>query len=70
MLSGCGKTNLIVCPYHAWVYDLEGSLCNARNTKRVRNFNSDDFRLRNVRIEEFCGLIFVNPDPAAPSFKE
>ncbi len=70
LLSGCGKTNLIVCPYHAWSYDLDGALKAARNTARVRSFNACDFGLKSVRVEDFCGLVFVNLDAAAPSFKE
>lgn len=69
LLEGRGRTNLILCPYHAWSYDLDGALRAARNKERVKNFNPCDFALKPVRIEEFCGMVFVNLDAEAASFK-
>ncbi|MGI9316730.1 MAG: aromatic ring-hydroxylating oxygenase subunit alpha, partial [bacterium] len=67
LLSGSGRTNVIVCPYHAWAYDFDGNLKAARNSENVKGFNSCDFTLKDVRVEEFCGMVFVNLDPdAAP----
>lgn len=60
-----GKTGLITCPYHAWSYRLDGSLATARNSEHVQAFNSCDFKLRSVQVEDFGGLIFVNLDPGA-----
>jgi carnitine monooxygenase subunit len=62
-----GRTNLITCPYHAWTYELDGSLRSARNCENVEGFRKSDFKLKQVRVEEFCGFVFVNLDPAAPS---
>ena len=38
LLSGEGKTNVIVCPYHAWAYDFDGNLKAARNSENVGRF--------------------------------
>lgn len=70
LLEGCGKTNLIRCPYHAWAYDLDGTLKAARNSENVEGFDKSEFTLRTVRVEVFCGLIMVNLDPDATSFAE
>ena len=70
LLSGKGKTNTIVCPYHAWSYTLEGNLKVARNSQNVQDFNKCDFTLKSVKLEVFCGLIFVNLDLNAQSLKE
>ena len=70
LLEGCGKTNLIRCPYHAWAYDLDGSLKAARNSENVEGFDKSAFSLRPVRVEVFCGLVMVNLDPDATSFSE
>ncbi len=70
LLSGSGKANLIVCPYHAWAYDFDGTLKAARNTDDMENFNKCDFSLKPVRVEEFCGFVFVNLDQDAASLKE
>ena len=63
LLSGEGKTNTIVCPYHAWSYTLDGKLKVARNSQNVEGFKKCDFTLKSVKLEVFCGLIFVNLDP-------
>ena len=70
LLTGQGKTNLIVCPYHAWSYDLDGSLKKARNSENVTGFNKCDFTLKQVQVEVFCTMVFINLDPEAASLKE
>ena len=69
LLQGAGKASNIVCPYHAWTYGHDGALIAARNSQRVKGFNKCDFSLKPVRVEEFCGLIFINLDPDAASLK-
>lgn len=67
LLSGAGKTGTIVCPYHAWVYDLDGTLRRARQADRMPTFDRSDIRLDRVRVEEFGGFVYANLDPdAAP----
>lgn len=68
LLDGCGKTNLIRCPYHAWAYDLDGTLKAARNSENVDGFDKSEFTLRTVRVEVFCGLVMINLDPDAVPF--
>jgi phenylpropionate dioxygenase-like ring-hydroxylating dioxygenase large terminal subunit len=70
VLSGEGALRRIVCPYHAWRYRLDGQLAAAPCTKALADFSTDGIRLQEVRVEEFCGFIFVNLDPTAPSLRE
>jgi len=70
LLKGQGKTSLIVCPYHAWAYELNGSLKKARNSENVEGFNECDFTLKDVQVEVFCGLVFINLNSEAVSLKE
>ncbi len=65
LVSGSGKKNLIVCPYHAWSFDMDGSLKVARNSDNILNFDKCDFSLKQIRVEVFCGFVFVNLDPDA-----
>ena len=67
LVNGSGHANLIVCPYHAWSYDLDGQLKGARNTDNLDNFKKCDFALKPVRVEVFCGLVMINLDPEAES---
>lgn len=70
LLSGSGSARTIVCPYHAWVYDLDGSLRSARRTERMATFDRSRIRLDQVRVEEFGGFVYVNLDPAAVPLAE
>ena len=40
LLADSGTTNSIVCPYHAWTYDLTGQLSSARKTKHLVGFDT------------------------------
>ncbi len=67
LLEGAGTTNNIVCPYHAWSYDLTGQLKAARHTGDLNDFDVSSICLDKVGIEEFGGFVYVNLDPnAAP----
>ncbi len=70
LVSGTGRKNVITCPYHAWAFDFDGTLKSARNTQTVKDFNKDDFSLKEVRVEVFCGLVLVNLDADATPFAE
>jgi len=67
LLSGEGETTRIMCPYHAWVYKLDGQLVRAPETEHLQDFTTGDICLDAVQVEEFAGFVFVNLDPdAAP----
>lgn len=65
LLEGAGETTRIMCPYHAWVYDLTGQLRRAPETENLIDFNVEEVCLDAVQVEEFCGFIYVNLDPEA-----
>lgn len=70
LVAGSGNQAVIVCPYHAWSYDLDGSLRGARNSENVPGFNKCEFSLKSVRVEVFCGMVFVNLDNDATPLAE
>jgi choline monooxygenase len=70
LVRGEGRTRLLVCPYHAWSYALDGSLKAARRSENLENFSAGDICLSRVRVETFCHLVFVNLDMNAPSLAE
>ena len=45
LLAGSGTTRNIVCPYHAWTYDLDGRLKAARRADRMATFDRDEICL-------------------------
>ena len=65
LLSGEGQTSRIMCPYHAWVYRLDGQLVRAPHTEHLKGFATGDICLDPVEAEEFCGFVYVNLDPEA-----
>ncbi|MBV9832323.1 MAG: ring-hydroxylating oxygenase subunit alpha [Marmoricola sp.] len=65
LLSGSGTTRNIVCPYHAWTYDLSGGLKAARRSEGMESFDKSEICLDQVQVEEFGGFVYVNLDPTA-----
>jgi choline monooxygenase len=65
LLSGSGTTGSIVCPYHAWVYALDGQLRGARRADRMETFDKTEICLEQVRVEEFGGFVYANLDTRA-----
>ncbi|NNN29374.1 Rieske 2Fe-2S domain-containing protein [Streptomyces sp. S3(2020)] len=70
LLSGSGTTRNIVCPYHAWTYDLSGDLRAARRADAMETFDKSEICLDQVQVEEFGGFVYVNLDPAAAPLAE
>lgn len=71
LLQGKGSVkSVIVCPYHAWSYELDGTLRGARATRHMPEFDPQDYGLAPVRMEMHLGFVFVNVDGRAPSLAE
>jgi Rieske 2Fe-2S family protein len=65
--NGVGKLVRIQCPYHAWVYDLDGSLKRAPHTEEIHDFVAQDQGLVPVQLGTWQGFLFINLDPSAES---
>jgi phenylpropionate dioxygenase-like ring-hydroxylating dioxygenase large terminal subunit len=57
----------IVCPYHAWVYDLGGRLTAVPERKEFAEFSLDRYGLKTVETEIYKGFVFVRLKPGLPS---
>jgi Rieske 2Fe-2S family protein len=55
----CGKAVRFQCPYHAWIYDLDGSLIRAKHTEDLEDFSFDTFGLTEIRCETWGGFVFL-----------
>jgi len=66
-----GRARTLTCPYHGWVYDLEGRLIHARNMPA--DFDPAAWPLHPCKVREWQGMVFVNlgleGDPAAIPFE-
>lgn len=58
------------CPYHFWVYDLDGQLLAAPEMRKTPGFDKANVHLPQVKVETWNGFIFINFDddaePLAP----
>ncbi|MCY4033682.1 MAG: ring-hydroxylating oxygenase subunit alpha [Hyphomicrobiales bacterium] len=70
LLRGEGEVSKILCPYHAWLYRLDGSLARAPHSENLLDFDVKNIRLDSVQVESFCGFIYVNLDPDAKPLRE
>ncbi len=70
LVKDAGNAKLIVCPYHAWTYELTGELRSGPNVNSVPGFDRTKICLTSVRIENFNGFLFVNLDQNAKPMDE
>ncbi len=70
LVEGSGNARTLVCPYHAWTYELTGALRAAPNLKAVEGLDRGDICLQQVKTELFLGFVFVNLDPNASPMAE
>lgn len=62
-LLPCGAAanqEAIICPYHAWTYDLKGRLRAAAGFKGQPGFDASQWGLVELPVAEWHGLIFVD----------
>jgi Rieske 2Fe-2S family protein len=52
----------IVCPYHAWTYDLGGQLVATPRRMETEDFRLEDFPLFEVACDRWGGFVFANVD--------
>jgi choline monooxygenase len=60
----------IRCPYHAWTYNLDGTLLGAPEFDGVENWDRASVCLPQFRAETLSPFVFVNLDPAAPALAD
>jgi carnitine monooxygenase subunit len=60
----------IVCPYHAWTYDLGGRLTAISHRKEFADFTLDQYGLKPVETEIYKGFVFVRLKPGLPGVAE
>lgn len=70
LVEGSGNARSLVCPYHSWTYELDGRLRGAPNQDKVPGFDASTICLTAIRLENFCGFLFVNLDPNAVPMDE
>jgi phenylpropionate dioxygenase-like ring-hydroxylating dioxygenase large terminal subunit len=73
LVEGKSRGKRIVCPYHHWSYNLDGTLAAAPRMDAHGGFQKDDCKLPEYKTEQWCGFLFTslaaNPPPLAPKLE-
>ena len=67
-LEARGNARRFICPYHAWTYNLDGSLLHAR--LMGEDFDPTSWGLKKLAVETFHGLIFISFADKPDSFTQ
>ncbi|MEA5463514.1 aromatic ring-hydroxylating oxygenase subunit alpha [Leptothoe sp. PORK10 BA2] len=58
--NGISSQKHLICPYHAWVYDLAGNLVGVPSQQKFsESFKAKDYTLQPIRLETWCGFLFI-----------
>ena len=63
---GSGSSPKLVCPYHRWTYDLDGSLFAA--TRMADDFDKAEHGLKPIALEIVEGAMFISFADTPPAF--
>ncbi len=70
-IASCdGHRQTLQCRYHAWTYDLDGSLRQAPRSEHEDGFDRSEYGLLPISIEVLGGLVWGHADPEASTLAE
>ena len=61
--DGCSNARSFACPYHAWVYGLDGKLIGRPAEESFQGVEKESHGLVAVPVAEKDGFLWVNPNP-------
>jgi phenylpropionate dioxygenase-like ring-hydroxylating dioxygenase large terminal subunit len=70
LCDGAGRRETLQCPYHAWTYDLDGSLRTAPRADTEPGFDRGALGLVPVGVGTWGPFVFVNPDTTGGTLEE
>lgn len=59
LADGAGTADTIACPYHGWVYELDGRLRGVPRPEGFKRLDRDTARLERLPLEEHAGLLWT-----------
>jgi phenylpropionate dioxygenase-like ring-hydroxylating dioxygenase large terminal subunit len=76
-LSEKGNIKQFECVYHGWTFDLKGNLNGVAFERGIKGqggmppgFDKEDYRLRELKVENFCGVLFATFDFDTPEIEK
>jgi phenylpropionate dioxygenase-like ring-hydroxylating dioxygenase large terminal subunit len=67
VVTGTGRKNAFVCPYHGWTYGLDGALKNIPHEDGFPGVSKCDHGLVEVPATEHGGIVFIVQAPTSES---
>jgi Rieske 2Fe-2S family protein len=67
--EGTLRSGGIVCPYHAWVYDLRGNLVRTSSKAHTEGFDTAQYPLYKIQVQEWNGFVFIALTDDPPHFE-
>ncbi len=67
---GTGTRKAFQCPYHGWIYELDGRVKNANGMDGTEDFDTDTMRLPEFRVGTWGPSIWVTLSDVAPPLEE
>ena len=68
--SGAGTAERLTCPYHGWVYGLDGRLLKAPRMAGVQEFDREKLGLIPMELGTWGPLVFVRLQRGGPTLEE
>ena len=65
-----GNTKNFTCPYHGWLYDLQGRLVGAPSMEQAVGFDKKHCRLKPLQVGLWAGWVFVSFSASPVPFAE
>lgn len=72
LTSGCGHAKHLHCAFHAWQWNLDGSIkrvLDREDWSSCAGMEDADLHLVDVRVGRWGGFVFINMDPGGESFE-
>jgi len=70
IVSGRGNARRFRCPYHLWLYDLDGKLRAVQHERQFAGFEKARYGLLPVRVATWAGWVWLTLDHETPPLEE
>jgi len=70
VLEACGNRHKLRCPYHGWVYGLDGRLTHSPGFENSGSVSAESSSLVAIAVAEWNSLVFARVKPGSESLHE
>jgi Rieske 2Fe-2S family protein len=64
------RSPAIICPYHAWAYDLHGELLRTSSKAHAHGFDVGEYSLYKISVQEWNGCVFIALTDEPPALEK